>query len=168
MFTNKECPDYTAWMSMIIWTFSVRTWRKGLFSPDVEHHMQNLRGLATHGIFCAIPAKGDNCLLTCTSTPIRKDISSKRKEFAPDWSKFFHFRVDHFSAKRQPMLTVSFLENISFLLKYLWTEVKTCSHHQSAGKGIIIAKVKAHLLLQTFNRLKVKSKQFKGLGNELP
>ena len=34
------------------------------------------------------------CLLSCTPIGFRKDVYSKRKEFAPTGSKFFLFRVD--------------------------------------------------------------------------
>ena len=36
------------------------------------------------------------CLLSCHQIPSYKGIYSKRKEFAPQWSKFFPFRVDPF------------------------------------------------------------------------
>ena len=32
MSTNTECPDQTARMRMLIWTFAVRIWGKGLFT----------------------------------------------------------------------------------------------------------------------------------------
>ena len=31
MSTNRECPNQTAWMRTLIWTFAGRLWQKGLF-----------------------------------------------------------------------------------------------------------------------------------------
>ena len=31
MSTNRKCPDQTAWIRTLIWTFAVRIWHKGLF-----------------------------------------------------------------------------------------------------------------------------------------
>ena len=41
------------------------------------------------------------CLITCTQAPSEKGVYSKRKEFAPKGSKFFPFRVDPFSERRE-------------------------------------------------------------------
>ena len=41
------------------------------------------------------------CVLYYTPSPILKEVNSKRKEFAPNGSKFFPFRVDPFPEGRQ-------------------------------------------------------------------
>ena len=31
VYVDRECPDQTAWVYTLIWTFAVRIWHKGLF-----------------------------------------------------------------------------------------------------------------------------------------
>ena len=49
--------------------------------------------------------------------PFLKSVYSKKKEFAPLWSKFFPFRVDHFSEGGNVSLKVTFLESLAIPLK---------------------------------------------------
>ena len=65
--------------------------------------------LDTLGIFSAIFTRETtfvtSCLLSYAPNSFWKGIYSKRKEFASTGSKFFPFRVDPFSGRRQTILT---------------------------------------------------------------
>ena len=62
---------------------------------------KHIRGLDTHGIFssflCTRKRTFFEFLCFPAQCPFWKVVYSKRKEFAPKGSKFFPFRVDHFS-----------------------------------------------------------------------
>ena len=59
-----------------------------------------------------------SCWLSCIPDPFWKRVYSKRKEFAPLWSKFFPFRVDHFSAGRHNFERIASLERVPNSLNY--------------------------------------------------
>ena len=66
-------------------------------------------------------------LLSCTPTPFRKRVYSKRKEFAPIGSNFFPFRVDPFSEGSKTILTrVVILEMLSISLKTAYKHLHLC------------------------------------------
>ena len=59
------------------------------------------------------------CLLYCMPYLFWKGVHSRRKEFAPPGSKFFPFRVNHLSERRQKLFDrVTSLESVSIPLNY--------------------------------------------------
>ena len=74
-----------------------------------------LRWLGILGRFSAILFKGDNfydLFASLYTSPLLKGVYSKRKEFAPEGSKFFAFRVD--PIRREEKFWIVSLESINF------------------------------------------------------